>query len=164
MPESDEVDDERYTMWRSLVLSTAPSGPFPYYDCDDDDDDDDWFVEVSDDEYNEEDEPTAISPVHLPVGIPIIVITPPEEELPKEEGNRLTFGESAEKLSTSSDVSFITFVYGRHTKVKYMYRHIFSFLMDLVPGGRREVEGGGRGGTEYLWRGRYRIVDSNRHQ
>ena len=34
VPESDEQDDERYTMWSSLVLSTAPSGPFPRYDCD----------------------------------------------------------------------------------------------------------------------------------
>ena len=52
VPESDCEDDERYTMWRSLVLSTAPSGPFPYYDYEDNDDDDvdDWYVEVTDDE------------------------------------------------------------------------------------------------------------------
>ena len=111
VPESDCEDDERYTMWRSLVLSTAPSGPFPYYDCEDNDydDDDDWYVEVTDDDDTEEDGLTDSSPVHLPVVVPTTIITPPTEELneaPKEESNEVTYGGSAVKL-TSSDVSFI---------------------------------------------------------
>ena len=102
VPESDEVDDERYTMWRSLVLSTAPSGLFPCYDCDDDDDD--WFVEVTDDEDTTELMATSYTFALLPVVVPTIVITPPEEklhEIPKESGNEVTSGERAEKLTSN---------------------------------------------------------------
>ena len=52
LSESEDEDDERFTLWRSLVRSTSPVGPFPIYK----DGDNDSVVEILEDDEPEQDE------------------------------------------------------------------------------------------------------------